>query len=160
MRVASPLTLLFANKDVRTTLAVMQTGATSSVLKDVTDSPSPSTDPKGPFTVMALSTWTQSSTTGTEVAAKSNLLVSGSYEIMDQDLLQASNKNNAKDLLGIADTLMTKAPSINIPNKTYDSNQLQYLKGQDYVIGIIFLLILPLVILALGLFQYLRRRHL
>jgi ABC-type uncharacterized transport system involved in gliding motility auxiliary subunit len=158
VRVARPLTLLFDSKDVRTTKAVIQTGDTSAVLENLSGSPSAS-DKKGPFTVMALATWGQSQSSTTSIQ-KSNLVVSGSYEIADSDLLSATNKNNAKVLVGITDTLTAKAPSINIPAKLNDSAQLTLTTGQRTAIALIFLLVLPLLILALGIFQWLRRRHL
>jgi ABC-type uncharacterized transport system involved in gliding motility auxiliary subunit len=153
-----PLTLLFDSKDVRATKSVIQTGDTSAVLLNLSGKPS-SADKKGPFTVMALATWGQSENSNGDIQ-KSNLVVSGSYEIADSDLLSATNKNNAKVLVGITDTLTAKAPSINVPSKLNDSSQLTLTTAQRLVIALLFLLVIPLLILALGLFQWLRRRHL
>jgi ABC-type uncharacterized transport system involved in gliding motility auxiliary subunit len=158
VRIAMPLTLLFDSKDVRATKSVIQTGDTSAVLLNLSGKPS-SADKKGPFTVMALATWGQSENSNGDIQ-KSNLVVSGSYEIADSDLLAATNKNNAKVLVGITDTLTAKAPSINVPSKLNDSSQLTLTTAQRLVIALLFLLVIPLLILALGLFQWLRRRHL
>lgn len=154
MRIARPLTLLFDTKDVRKTTAVIKTSDSSALLTNLSGSPS-SSDKKGPFTVMALSAWSSSDGSG-----KSNMVVSGSYEMMNQDLLSATNKNNAKVLVGIANTLNNKKSTITIASKTNNSSQLTLTTGQRTVIVVLFMFVIPLVILLLGLLQFLRRRHL
>lgn len=154
VRITRPLTLLFDSKDVRTTKAVITTGDTSALLTNLSGSTS-SSDKKGPFTVMALATWSSS-----DGASKSNMVVSGSYEITDSDLLAATNKNNSKVLLGIVNNLNNKKSSISIASKASDSAQLSLTTAQRSIISILFMIVIPLAVLGIGLAQWLRRRHL
>lgn len=154
VKIARPLTIMFDSKNSRTVTSVIKTNDTSKLLKDLSGQPSDG-DKKGPFTVMSRTIWASSDNT-----TKSNMIVSGSYEITDSDLLNASNKNNSKVLLGIADTLMEKESAVSVSMKYNTSSQLDLLTSQRYIIILLFIVIIPLAILVLGLVQWLRRRHL
>lgn len=154
VRITRPLTLLFDTKDVRTTKAVITTSSTSQLLTNLSGTTS-SSDKKGPFTVMALSTWTSS-----DGSSKSNMIVSGSYEMTDSDLLSATNMNNSKVLLGIVNNLTGKKSSINVAAKTTQASTLSLTTAQRGIIVVIFMILIPLAVLGIGLAQWLRRRHL
>jgi ABC-2 type transport system permease protein len=152
--VARPLTVLFDSKDSRTVTKVIETGDTSRITLDSKGKMS-SSDKAGPFTAMTLSTWTSDS----DSSIKSNMIVSGSYQIANAQLLSESNKNNSKVLLGIADTLMNKESSITIASKYNETTTLSLTTGQRYIIMIV-LVILVFAILIGGIVVWLRRRHL
>ena len=154
IKIARPLTVMFDSKNSRTVKSIIKTKNTSALLKNLSGKPS-SSDEKGPFTVMSLTTWASSDNT-----AKSNMIVSGSYEMTDSDLLNASNKNNSKVLLGIADTLMEKETAISVSMKYNTSSQLSLSTAQRTILIVLFIVIIPLAVLILGLVQWLRRRHL
>lgn len=149
---ARPLTLLFDNKGNRTTTKVIETGDSSKVMKDITASIADS-DPAGPFTVMT-------KTTMGDTNNSSNMIVSGSYEMTIADQINASNKSNSKVLLGIADNLMAKKPSLTIASKYSDTSTLSLSIQERYVLLVIFVIALPVILIVLGIVTWLRRRHL
>lgn len=154
VRLTKPLSLIFESKDNRTVKSIIKTGDSSQLLADITKETS-SSDKKGPFTAMTLSTWSAS---GSD--SKSNMVVSGSFEFLDSDLLSATNKNNKNILLGIANKLLGKQSSISIASKYDTSTNLSLSMSQRYFALITLVIIVPLAILAIGLIQWLRRRHL
>lgn len=156
VRIARPLTTLFDAKGAREVKKVIQTGASSQLLEDISGSTS-SSDKAGPYTAMTLTTWSSS---GGTTLTKSNMIVSGSYEILDNDLLTASNKNNSKVLISIANKLMEKEATITVPSKYNQATSLSMTLVQRGVVAVIFILIIPLAILIAGLVTWLRRRHL
>lgn len=156
VRIARPLTILFDSKDARKVTSVIETGDTSQLLEDLSGTTS-SSDKKGPYTVMTLSTW---SSTSSSTLTKSNMIVSGSYEMLNGALLNASNRNNSKVLLGINNKLMEKEATITVPSKYNDSTSLSITRVQRSVIFMLFVIIIPLALLITGLVIWLRRRHL
>jgi hypothetical protein len=106
---------------------------------------------------MTLSTWSANSNSD---AAKSNMIVSGSYQILESSLLNTSNVNNGNVILGVNNTLMSKKSSITVSEKDSASTTLGLASWQNNVILIIFVIGIPLIILAIGLIIWLRRRHL
>lgn len=157
VKISLPLTDIFTSKDSRAVTNVIQTGDSSKLMTDLQSGEPTASDKSGPFTAMTISTWTESDGTALN---KSSMVVSGSYEITDQDLLNSPSKNNAKVLLGIANTLMGKQSTINVDSKINQSTSLNLTTNQRDVIMIIFIVLVPLAVLIIGLIMWLRRRHL
>lgn len=154
---ARPLTILFDSKDNRTVKSVITTGESSQLQTDLSAGTA-SSDKKGPFNVMTLSTWSSSDGAGTTY--KSNMVVSGSFEILDQNILNQTNLNNSKVLLGLSNKLMGKQSSISVISKYNATAKLSLTTAQRSVAFVILVVIIPIAILTIGLIQWLRRRHL
>jgi ABC-2 type transport system permease protein len=152
VKVCKPLTVLFSSKSLRTAKSIITTADTSKLVN--IDKAPANSDKSGPFTAMTLSTWSDS--TGEN---KSNMVISGSYEILDSDVLNSASKNNAKVLIGISDTLLAKKSAVSIENKYDETVTLGLTTLQSNVMVIIFIVIL-IILLALGFIVWLRRRHL
>lgn len=152
IRIAKPLTVLYEKKNERSVKSIVKTYDTAQHLANLKEKPSDS-DESGPFTVMTLTTWTSGSN-------KSNMLVSGSFNILDSDVLNSPNINNKNLVLGIANKLMGKQSTISVPSKYVTSSSLSLTIGQRYLTWIILVVIIPLAVLIIGLIKWLRRRHL
>lgn len=152
VRVARPLTALYETKSAKTTATVITTNSNSQLLEDLSKKTA-SSDPKGAYATMIASTMAGES-------AKSTMVVSGSYEMTLSNQINASNKSNSKVLLGVANTLMAKTPTIQVMSKDTDTSTLSLTTAQRIAIIVIFLILIPIAILIFGLVKWLRRRHL
>lgn len=149
---ARPLTTIFDTKGDRKVTKVITTGSSSKLLSNLTAKPA-SSDKSGPFTTMTLTTMGS----GEKV---SNMVVSGSYDMILAEQTSASNKNNAKVLLGLSNKLMEKESGVTIDNKYSDTSTLSLTTVQRSAITVIFMVLIPLALLIFGLVTFLRRRHL
>jgi hypothetical protein len=157
-----PLTLLFGTSSTYATTAIVSTMDTSSlwnpaVLNSDTTFQASSSDKKGPFVVLAKSTNT---VTYNNKSVSSNVLVSGSTDTFNSDLLTESSLTNADILLDSVNNMVGGKSSIPTLSGTIDSTQLNIPAGQQKFIEILFMAIVPLAVLLLGLIVWLRRRHL
>ncbi|CDZ23382.1 putative membrane protein [[Clostridium] cellulosi] len=152
VRISKPLTILYEQKNERKVKSIIKTGDSSKLLADITKSAADS-DKDGPFTAMALSTWTSGSN-------KSNMVISGSFQILDSDVLNSTNKNNKNLILGMTNKLLGKQTSISVPSKYNSSSSLSLTIGQRYLTWILLVVIIPVAILLIGFVKWLRRRHL
>ena len=164
LAVARPITLVYQNKDVRTTTAVVATKDTARLWNPPvvssqavqTFQPS-SSDQKGPFTVIAKSV---KDGTYNNATVNSNMVVSGSTEFLDQTLLKQSNLTNADIVLNTFNNLGGIKSDINIVAKDMTTKTLNMTQGQVKFLEVLFLAVLPLGVLLFGLAVWLRRRHL
>lgn len=154
------LTLVFNTKDIRSTKSVVATANTAKLWNPTGDIASAdfskdnhSGDKSGPFTVLALGTKTGSNGT-------SNVLVSGSADIVNSTLLKRSDLNNDKLIIGSVNTITGYKSPITVDSKEKTSDALNFTTTQAYIFGIVFILAIPLAMLAMALITYLRRRHL
>lgn len=152
IRLSRPLTALYENKGAKTTANVITADSNSQLIKDLNKNVA-SSDPKGAYVTVMASTMAGES-------AKSTMVVSGSYEMTLSDQINASNKSNSKVLLGVANTLMQKTPTIQVDSKYTDTSTLSLTTVQRAAIFVIFIILIPVAILIFGLVKWLRRRHL
>lgn len=164
LAISRPLTVLFSSKSTRTTTTLVSTGSTSrlglegSVTNETAQNFQPSSsDKKGPFVVMAKSVM---SGVSNNTSVKSTVVVSGSTSIVDSSLLSETNLTNADLILDLFNNVSGFKSSINITAKSRTSTSLNMTSGQITTLEILFFLILPLIVLAIGLTVWLRRRHL
>lgn len=156
--VSLPLTPMFTSKDTRTVASVIETESTSKLLADLKKTPSGS-DASGPFTTMTLSTISAANGSDSGVV-KSNMVVSGSYDMLDSTLLNSSEKNNSNVLLAVANYVTQKKSAVNVDEKYDETTSLSLSTAQRNTIMAIFVIIIPLAILVFGIITWLRRRHL
>lgn len=155
-----PLNLLFDQSGNRKTNSLIQTSATSAlwIQKSPTETfAASSTDTKGPFQAMALCTVSKNDTNGNLVS--SNVVVSGSAQsITYQSILTTANLNNSNVIIGIINKIAGVKSSINVPSKSLTPATPNISTDQQGNI-ILLLVLLPVLILALGIVVWLRRRH-
>jgi ABC-2 type transport system permease protein len=166
LAICRPLNLLFSAKGDYTTTSVLSTMNTSKLWNTPTVNettaasftPS-SSDKAGPFTVLAKSVKQLSYNNS---AVTSNVLVSGSTEAFDDStLLTQANMINA-DIITNAMNKLVGGPTLNmnISSKTTDAATIDLTASQTKFLEVLFMLIIPILVLALGFIIWLRRRHL
>lgn len=115
-----------------------------------------SSDKPGPFTVLGVAT--KSATSGSETV-KSNVLALGSTNFFNSSVLAESSLTNSTILLNTFSNVIGFNPGITVESKDLTTQSLTITATQAVAIIIVFLFIVPIVVLAIGLFTWLRRRH-
>lgn len=155
------LTLAYTTSGERTTTAIIQSSSTSAlwVQKNASQQFAPSSsDAKGPFTLMAVCT--DSTYNTANVLISSNVLVCGSAQsVIDSGILSTTSINNANVILGIVNDLVGVKSTISILPKTTTPASPNASATQTKVLKIILMAVIPLLVIALGIFVWLRRRH-
>jgi hypothetical protein len=88
-----------------------------------------------------------------------NVLVCGSVLGVNENILGSPNIANADYLLDLLGSLANRAPQVRIANKTIGSSELGVTIDQVFIIGGVFMILLPLMVLVAGIVVWLRRRH-
>lgn len=151
-----PLTLLFSSKDIRTTTSIVSTSSTSKLWNPTSFKntfKASSSDKKGPFTVIALGT-----KTGT--GATSNVMVSGSTDMVNSTYLNRSDLNNNDVMMDTINHIAGIKSPLTITSKYSNTSTLNLTTPQIQIFAAIFVFIIPLGVLIAGLVIWLRRRHL
>jgi ABC-2 type transport system permease protein len=155
------LKLLFTSKDSRTTTAIVQSSATSAlwIQKDASDQFKASdSDAKGPFTLMAVCT--KSTYDTNNVLMSSSVLVSASTQaIAYSGILSTTSYNNGSAVVGIFNKLVGVKSGISVVAKSMTASKPNPTATQTFVIKMILAVVIPLLVIALGIFMWLRRRH-
>lgn len=163
--VARPLNLLFSTENGYTTSAVVQTQSTSklwnpSVVSNETAAtfePSDS-DKAGPFVVMAKSTYNGVYDNG---SVSSNVMVSGSLSAFNTDtIFQEKSFTNSSILINSINNVIGFKSPIVVEDKLPTGTTLSVTASQSQNIAIMYTVVIPLLIILVGLFVWLRRRHL
>ncbi len=90
----------------------------------------------------------------------SKMLVVGNANFVSDQSVDTTDSGK-KFLLNGINWMQEKKDDIYIPVKTYDVPTIQTITGQTIVIlGIVLIVVLPLIIIGIGVFVWLRRRHL
>lgn len=163
LSVCRPLSLLFDNQDGITTASIVASESTSKLWNPGTISNSTvssfqpsSNDKSGPFDVFEIAT--KSATSGSETV-KSNVLVLGSTNFFNSQVLAESSLTNSTILLNTFSNVIGFNPGITVEAKNLTSQALTITSGQAIAIILIFAFIIPIAVLVTGLFTWLRRRH-
>lgn len=157
---ARPLSILFETKDTRSTVPLLQTKATAFVMTDeirqqITDGNEP--DIKSAVqTTMALGRKYIFDDSNRQVF--SNVLVIGSSETLDETFTATTYYNNAEYFLSILNTMTGKNTGISIVAKDLKSTTFDIDQGTVNKYFIIFIVIIPVVVLAAGIVVFIRRR--
>jgi ABC-2 type transport system permease protein len=157
-----PVNLLFTTKNDCTTSSLVSSMDTAQLWNPPAGVASAtfkvsSSDPVSAYTLMARS---DKNLVTNNVSVDSNIIVSGSTDAFNTSLLQEPSLNNADIVLDTINKITNFKSPINIEAKTSDSTTLNIPASQQHLIDILFMAIVPLVVLILGLFVWLRRRHL
>lgn len=162
MPLTRPLTLSYDSRNNNTTKSLVKSYNTSQVwvpktAGDTNFNPT-SSDKKGPFTTMAMST--KSMASGGEDLLYSRVLVSGGTGLIDSNILSYSSFSNQELAITVANYLGGYKPSVSILSKNFETSTLTISTAQKIVLGIVFIFLLPIIMIVLGLTVWLRRRHL
>jgi hypothetical protein len=149
-----PLRMIFEGQMYRTVTTLLKYSAASGIRPAaVVDWQPASSDITGNVPVLMLSRYFRTN------MPQANVLVCGSLLALNEYLLGSSSLANGSYFLDVLGSLSGKKATTYIENKTIQSFQLGTTLGQVVIIGVIFVIILPLAILITGIVIWLRRRH-
>jgi len=89
----------------------------------------------------------------------SNVIVFGGYVILDDYFLKMKNANNADFFINMMNYLSGKENIVKISPKSFSVSSFNISAGTSGVIGFIFAVALPVVIVVIGVVIWLRRRY-
>ncbi|NMB30767.1 MAG: hypothetical protein GX988_04945, partial [Clostridiales bacterium] len=96
--------------------------------------------------------------TGTN--AKSHVFAFGSIGMFSDAILGMSGVNNSDYILSIFNTLSGKEEGIKVIPKSFSGAKLEITSEQANVMTWLFVVILPVAVIAVGIITWVRRRHL
>ena len=152
---------LWQSNDYRTTQVILQSSASSyAKVYDASSNFDSFTkeegDTDGPFAVGIL---TKYGTTFNGVSTSSKLLVLSSLYMSSDTVFDIAALSNKAFFLEAIDYMNPQSNTLTIESRDYYSENLTILSSQANVVFWILIVIIPLIILALGLVVWLRRRH-
>lgn len=100
---------------------------------------------------------TVSSKTEGEVA--SNVVVIGSGMAFDSSLISRSAVNNSSYFVNMFNILSDREDTVVIEEKSVEQTELGLTASQSIPLGLFFIIILPIILIAVGLFIWIRRRN-
>jgi hypothetical protein len=154
-----PLGILFEARRYRSVKTLIRYSPTSGILP-ADAQPDWTPDARamvGNIPVLALSTSMRNNITGAIV--KNHVLVSGSIGAVDQVFLESPNIANSSYFLELLGTLAGREDRIYVMDKTLGQTELGITAGLVLILGLIFVVLLPLGVLISGIVVWLRRRH-
>ena len=89
----------------------------------------------------------------------SQILVSGSSVSLSDSLLSSGSFSNADYYLSALNTLTHRENIVSIQSKTLGGKELGLNTAQVFVIGVCFMIVLPIVTLVCGMYLWLKRRN-
>ena len=100
------------------------------------------------------------SAVGSEDEKTSNLTIISSYGALTQDYLASNALNNSAYFVNMVNKLSSREDTgVTIESKSIGGNELGLNKATADAIGVIVAVVLPLVVLALGVFMFFRRKN-
>lgn len=95
----------------------------------------------------------------TEGDLTSNVAVIGSGMAFDSSLISRSAVNNSSYFVNMFNTLSDREDTVVIEEKSVEQKELGLTASQSIPLGIFFIIILPIILIAVGLFIWIRRRN-
>ncbi|QCN91277.1 GldG family protein [Ethanoligenens harbinense] len=162
LSVCRPLTLSSSDSSI-TTASIVATESTSKLWNPGTINSSTAasfqasnSDKTGPFDVFGVATKT--ATSGSE-SVKSNVLVLGSTNFFNSQVLAQPSLTNSTILLNTVGNVIGFNPGITVEAKDLTTQSLTITAGQAIGIIVVFAFLIPLAVLIAGLVNWIRRRH-
>lgn len=159
MPLSKPITILESKV---TTYTLLQFSKTSGIYPADADESWTITDDtiSGPIpaTVISIEQKENSSDDPTDIS-KSRVAVIGSAMAFDSSLLSKSAVNNSSYFLSMFNSICDRESTIIIEAKSIAQQELGLTAAQSIPLGITFVIVLPLLLIAVGLFIWLRRRN-
>lgn len=155
-----PLTLLFENKDTRSTVPLLQTKDTAFIMTDEIQQAIQSGDASGinygVQTTMALGRKYIFDEENKMVF--SNVLVIGSSETLDESFTSTTYFNNGDYFISVVNTMAGKNSGISIVAKDLGSDTFDIDSGTANRYFTLFIIIIPAVVIIIGIVVFIRRR--
>lgn len=149
------LTVLSKNSDIDTTAVL--TSQSTSYLRSLSSTGDEAVGDKGENNIITLSTRQRAEQLD---VYESNVLVIGSCYMSDPSILtNTSAYNNANVLLNTVNTMTGKESSFVIPQKNLEEATLALTSSQGNGIRVIVVYIIPLVVIAIGVIVFIRRKN-
>ena len=153
-----PLTQLFTEKNGFITSVLLQFSESTGILPEDAGENYVPTDEDicGPIPGMIVSAKTRYVNMD---AYQSHVIAIGTISALDEYTLQSTSVTNGEYLINVFNTLCEREDVISIAPKTIGSTELNITAGQAYLLLFVFVIILPVAVLAAGLIIWLRRRN-
>ena len=156
MPFARPLEQVYeTNMDISTEILLQSTDTTTTSPYGITEDQLQNWTPEeyGPFPLAILST------NSFEDGSTSQLLAFGSAVSLSDSLLSSGSFCNADYYLSVLNTLTHRENVISIQSKTLGGQELGLNTMQVFIIGVGFMIVLPVVVLVCGLYLWYKRRN-
>ncbi len=158
---ACPITLLFEKQTNVSTVPLLTTDTTAyAVTNEMLELANQGVEPDveyGAFNTIALANKYAFNENNEQIL--SNILVYGSSIMLDQSLTNTTYYNNGDYFVSIIAKMTGKTNGINIVAKDLSSETFDMDASKFYSNRTIFMIVLPVLVLACGLVVWLRRRH-
>ncbi|MCI7768297.1 MAG: GldG family protein [Oscillospiraceae bacterium] len=155
-----PLTLLFENKDTRSTVPLLQTKDTAFIMTDEVQQAIKNGDSSGinygVQTTMALGRKYIFDEENNMVF--SNVLVIGSSETLDESFTSTTYFNNGDYFISVVNTMAGKNSGISIVAKDLGSDSFDIDSGTANKYFTLFIIIIPVAVVIIGIVVFIRRR--
>lgn len=156
--VARPIEILWETNGDRETCAILKTSTTSALVPfDSTSDFDISTAVTGEQNVMAMGTKYIFNDDNEKIT--SNVMVIGSAYMTDPYISQDTSYNNGEFILNSINKITGKSNGITIVPKSLSISTISIDEAQAVTIRTVVMLIVPLVIVAIGLVVYIKRRN-
>lgn len=156
--VARPIEILWENNGDRETCAILKTSTTSALVPfDSTSDFDISTAVTGEQNVMAMGTKYIFNDDNEKIT--SNVMVIGSAYMTDPYISQDTSYNNGEFILNSINKITGKSNGITIVPKSLSISTISIDEAQAVTIRTVVMLIVPLIIVAIGLVVYIKRRN-
>lgn len=149
-----PLNLLFDSRDYQTTTTLLTTASGAQYVSDPDAAINTDTDAAANCPILAVgSRLVKNSST------ESHIIVSGSYKIISDEYID-STYGNGEYFMQIINYFSEDANSFIIYPKSMESSILSFSNtSAKTVLFIVFIIVIPLIVAALGVAVYFKRRH-
>ena len=152
MPFSRPVEFLYEESLGRTTTTLLSYSETAGVAGEDVEQISDIV-PSGPIAVAGMSTYTA------ENGAESNLLVFGSDQLFSSQMLGIRALSNADYLMAVGNTLTHREGTFFLPSKTLGGQPLMINQAQALLLATVLMVVLPVVVLAVGIVIWMRRRR-
>jgi hypothetical protein len=113
----------------------------------------------GPIPALALCRYSLVNRATGKADAVSNVLVSGSTAMLDSFAVENPSFSNTEYLVNVLNRLSNRLDIIPLSPKSFTGAGLNLPKLTVNIIGLIFIVVVPLIILAMGLTIWIKRKH-
>ena len=159
---ARPITTRFENVDSTYSCEPLIASASSAVLKDMFDPDEDWTADKaterGSFNTAVIGKQKKINQ-DTHIPTYTYVIAFGSDLILDPMLTKSSSYNNGDFAISLINAITGKTEGITIKPKVISNDSFNITEAQNRTLTLTFVVIIPVAVLALGTFIWLRRRH-
>ncbi len=156
------VTTRFEDADAYNSCKILASSSSSAVLKDMGNSDenwsTDSATEKGAFTSVALARYTALNQE-THIRTYNDILVVGSDTMIYPTIIGQSQFANGDFFINVINEMTGKTEGVTIVPKKVQSKSVLVSDSVKNTLNLVFAVVIPVVVLALGTFVYFRRRH-